>query len=182
MPVRLLSVGAVVPRKGYELTLAALAELVELQWTLDIVGDLTRNEPYVTKIKAMIAGTGLSGRVHINGGLPQSELDALWQTTDVFVAGAEHEGYGMAVSEAIARGLPVVTTDAGAISTWLAPSAAIILRDRTNAAMRDALAGVIREPDLRAALSAAATKHAATFLEWRDVARIVSERLETLRG
>ncbi len=176
----LLSVGAVVPRKGYELALEALAGLGELGWHLVIVGDCTRNPAYVARLARMIADADLSRRVTLAGGLAQADLDRLWSDADIYLASSHHEGYGMAVAEAIARGLPVVTTDAGTIGDWLPPDAAIIVHERSAEALRAALRQVIAEPALRRRLADAARAHAATFLDWPAVARIVAERLADL--
>lgn len=175
--LRLLSVGAVIPRKGYHDLIEALAGLVHLPWSLSIIGDLDRAPNYVTELRAMIRRAGLGDRVRLEGGLPEADLDAAWRGADVFVAASLHEGYGMAVAEAIARGLPVVTTGAGAVRDWLDPAAALIVPERSPEVLRAALLRMLNEPSLRSELRAAALASAAHFPSWDDAAAAVDERL-----
>jgi glycosyltransferase involved in cell wall biosynthesis len=176
----LLSVGAVIPRKGYHDLVAALAGLAHLPWTLSIVGDHERAPDYVARLSEMIRGAGLEGRVRLEGGLPQADLDARWRSADVYVSASLHEGYGMAVAEAIARGLPTVTTGADAIRDWLDPSAALIVPERSPQALRAALSRVLSDPALRAELRGAALVQAARFPSSADAAAAVGRRLAAL--
>lgn len=174
---RLLSVGAVIPRKGYDVLIEALAGLLHMPWRLDVVGDLDRAPDYAAALRARIRRAGLDARVQLAGGLPQADLEACWGAAQVYVAASMHEGYGMAVAEAIARGLPVVTTGAGAVGDWLDPAAALIVPERSAAALRAALARVLSEAELRARLRSAALAQAARFPSWADTAAAVDSRL-----
>ncbi|MEO8652282.1 MAG: glycosyltransferase family 4 protein [Hyphomicrobiaceae bacterium] len=177
---RLLSVGAVIPRKGYHLLVEALAGLRERSWRLDIVGDLERAPGYVVELHGLIEVAGLEARVVLRGGLEHIELDESWRRAHVYVGASLHEGYGMAVAEAIARGLPTITTRAGAIGDWLDPAAAIIVSDDSVYALRSAIARVLDEPALRKRLRQAALRQASRFASWADAARTVGERLVQL--
>ncbi len=174
---RMLSVGAVIERKGYHLLVEALSELREISWQLDIVGDLDRAPAYVDALRARIDAAGLDGRIVLRGGLDAAELEACWRATHIYVAASFHEGYGMAIAEAIARGLPTVTTRAGAVGDWLDPAAAIIVPDGSPDSLRTGLARVLAEPALRVQLRQAALTQASRFPSWADAARIVDERL-----
>jgi glycosyltransferase involved in cell wall biosynthesis len=178
--LRLLSVGAVIERKGYHILVDALAGLAHLPWHLDIVGDLERAPTYVERLQAQIAVAGLAGRVVLRGGITAAELDAAWRSAHVYVAASVHEGYGMAVAEAIARGLPTVTTGADAVRGWLDPNAALIVSERSPEALRAALARVLAEPLLRVELRAAALRAAERFPSWADAAEVVDRRLAAL--
>lgn len=177
---RMLSVGAVIERKGYHLLVEALAVLRDVPWTLDIVGDLDRAPAYVERLRERIGAAGLDGRIFLRGGLDASELETCWRAADIYVSASLHEGYGMAIAEAIARGLPSVTTRAGAVGDWLDPDAAIIVSDAAPEALRAALARVLGDPALRATLRNDALRQASRFLTWVDSARLVQERLALL--
>jgi glycosyltransferase involved in cell wall biosynthesis len=177
---RMLSVGAVIERKGYHLLVAALAGLREAAWQLDIVGDLDRAPDYVAELRRRIGAAGLSGRIKLTGGIARSDLEYRWRGAHVYVAASLHEGYGMAVAEAIARGLPTVTTRAGAVGDWLDPEAAIIVPNGAPEALRTAIARVLADPALRSALRAGALKQASGFPSWADAARAIDERLTQL--
>jgi len=118
--------------------------------------------------------------VCLEGGLSDADLEGQWRSAHVFVAASLHEGYGMAVAEAIARGVPVVTTGAGAVEGWLDPSAALIVPERSPEALREALARVLAEPSLRTALREAALRVASRFPSWADAATVVDRRLVAL--
>jgi glycosyltransferase involved in cell wall biosynthesis len=177
---RLLSVGAVIERKGYHTLVEALTGLSERPWRLDIVGDLDRSPDYVARLREQLSATRLTDRVALRGGIPQADLDACWRDAQIYVAASLHEGYGMAVAEAIARGVPTITTRAGAVGDWLDPGAAIIVPDGSPEALRDALARVIAEPALRTALRTAALDQASRFPSWAETAAAIDERLADL--
>jgi glycosyltransferase involved in cell wall biosynthesis len=176
----LLSVGAVIERKGYHNLIGALAGLRDQPWRLDIVGDLDRAPDYAAALRNQIRAAGLEDRVILRGGIARADLDACWRDAHIYVAASLHEGYGMAVAEAIARGVPTVTTRAGAIGDWLDPDAAIIVPDSSPEALRGALARVIAEPTLRTALRAAALEQASRFPNWADTAATIDARLAQL--
>lgn len=168
---RLLSVGAVIPRKGYHDMIEALGGLTHLPWRLDIVGDLDRAPDYVAGLRERARGLG--ERVVFRGGIPAAELEAEWRSAHVYVAASLHEGYGMAVAEAIARGIPTVTTGADAVREWLDPSAALMVPECSPEALREALARILGDESLRAELRSRALAAAARFPSWSDAAAAV---------
>jgi glycosyltransferase involved in cell wall biosynthesis len=113
--VRLLSIGSVVPDKGYDLLIAAVASIADLPWRLTIAGDRTRNLAAAARLDADISAHGLGDRIAVLGAVPPARITELYLASDVFVLASRFEGYGMALAEAIAHGLPVVSTMAGAI-------------------------------------------------------------------
>ena len=125
-PIELLAVGAVVPRKGYDVLLAAVATLLDLPWRLTIVGDLERDAEATARLRADIARFHLADRVVLTGAVQADRLEALYAGSDIFVLASRFEGYGMAFTEAIAHGLPVIGTTAGAIPET-APAGASLL-------------------------------------------------------
>jgi len=112
-PIKLLSVGAVVPRKGFDVLIAALATLTELPWRLTIAGDLTRDRDTAMRLEADIARHGLQDRIITLGAVSPERLAALYTDADAFVLASYFEGYGMAYAEALAHGLPVIGSHAG---------------------------------------------------------------------
>lgn len=175
--VLLLALGAAVPRKGYELMIAAMSRLADLRWQLTIVGDTQRAPDYVAALQAQIAAAGLQDRIQLVGGLNTVELDSVWRRTHVFLASSQHEGYGMAVAEALARGLPTVTTDAGTIAQWVEPDAAVILRDRSAETFAEALRPILMDEGLRCIMSDKALELARRLPTWPATALRVHERL-----
>lgn len=179
-PPLLLSVGAVIPRKGYHLLVDALSGLRDMPWRLDIVGDLERAPEYVSELRNLIKAAGLGNRIELRGGISQADLDDRWRAAALYVSASLHEGYGMAVAEAIGRGLPTVTTHAGAVGDWLDPDAAIIVPDDRSEALRAALARVLTDAELRTALRTAALRQASRFPRWADAAAAIDACLTNL--
>ena len=175
-PLRLLSVGAVVPRKDYIRLIGALAHVAEQpDWRLDIVGNPDRDPAYAAKVRAMIDQCGLAARITLRGRLEDADLAELWAGADVYVAASRHEGYGMAVAEAVGRGIPIVTTAAGAVAEWLSPDCAMILPD--GGGLAEAIAQILADPVRRQGMGRAATAVARGMSTWDESAEIVSRAL-----
>ena len=117
---RLLCLGALTPTKGQDLLVAALAALREHPWTLDLVGPTRRDPAFVAGLRATITREGLGERIRIPGPRTGVVLDETWRATDLLVAPSRVETYGMVVTEALARGIPVVASDVGGLPDALA--------------------------------------------------------------
>jgi glycosyltransferase involved in cell wall biosynthesis len=137
--VRLASVGSVVPDKGYDLLIAALARIVDLSWRLTIAGDRTRNLATAARLDADISAYGLGDRIAVLGAVPPERVVELYLASDVFVLASRFEGYGMALAEAIAHGLPVVSTMAGAIPDTVPAGTGLLVPPNDVVALAQAL-------------------------------------------
>jgi glycosyltransferase involved in cell wall biosynthesis len=84
------------------------------------------------------------------------------------VLATHDEGYGMALAEAIAHGLPIVSTTAGAVPATVRADVALLVPPGDVAALRDALARVIAQPELRAQLAAAASAASERLPSWQQ--------------
>ncbi len=176
--VALLSVGSLVPRKGHDVLLRALARCVAWPWRLTVVGDDTRDAQAAAQVRALAGSLGLGERVRFTGAVDPSRLEALYSRSDLFVLASRHEGYGMAGTEAIARGLPVVSTTAGAIPEALPPAACRLVPPDDPVALAEALAGLLADPAARRRLAAAAIEAAASLPRWHQTAAVVAHALE----
>jgi glycosyltransferase involved in cell wall biosynthesis len=178
--VALLSVGAVVPRKGYDLLVAALAEMPELLWRLTIVGDRDRAPATAAQLEAAIAAAKLDGRVTLAGAVSSEELTAFYASADLFVLPSRHEGYGMAFAEAIAHGVPVIGTRAGAIPDTVPDGTGILVPPDDIAALAAALRTLIGDARARGHLAAAARTAAQQLPTWPASAKIFAQVLEAV--
>jgi glycosyltransferase involved in cell wall biosynthesis len=176
----LLSVGAIVPRKGFDVLVAALAELSHLEWRLTIAGDRTRDPVTAERLDADIARHGLTGRVAMPGAVSAEQLAELYDGADLFVLASRFEGYGMAYAEALAHGLPVIGTKSGAIPETIPHEAGLLVDAGDVAALADALHRAISDPDLRRRLSEAALVAARLLPTWPQSARLFANALEAL--
>jgi hypothetical protein len=177
----LLAIGAVVPRKGYDVLIAALATLRELPWRLTVAGDRTRDPLTARQIEADIARYNLTDRITVAGAVSDERLDAFYDGADLFVLPSRYEGYGMAFAAAIARGLPVIGTDAGAIPEAVPAGAGILVPPDNVPALAAALHRLITDGRERGRLAAAARIAAAQLPTWEDSAVLFSRALEKVR-
>ena len=95
-PPHLLSVGALIPRKGHDLLLAALGRLQAVPWRLTLVGSANREPGTAGRLRVMVEAAGISERVEFAGEVGADRLDRLYAEADLFVLPSRHEGYGMA--------------------------------------------------------------------------------------
>lgn len=174
-PLSLLSVGAVVPRKGYDVLVEALAPLRDRAWHLTIAGATDRAPDHVADLRARIAAADLGGRVTLTGALSDDALDTAWRAADLFILSSRFEGYGMVLAEAMAYGLPIVATTGGAAAETVPDAAAIKVAPDDAPALSAALASAIDDREARARLREAARLAAATLPRWEDTAACIAD-------
>ena len=178
--LRLLVVASVTPRKGHRLLIEALAHLRDLDWQLVCVGSLERDPACAAALQAAIDACGLSARVTLSGELSAGDLATAYHEADLFVLPSYHEGYGMACAEALAHGLPVVASLAGAIPETVPSSAGLLVPPGDVLAWRDALRRVLGDAALRADLAAGARRAAAALPDWPTAVRRWADAFDRL--
>jgi glycosyltransferase involved in cell wall biosynthesis len=176
--VRLLAIGSIVPRKGFDILIAALATLTDLSWHLTIAGDRTRNAKASMQLDADIARFYLGSRVTVLGAVSDQKIADLYENADLFTLASRHEGYGMAFSEATARGVPVIATTAGAIPETVSAEAGLLVSPDDIDAFAAALRRLIANPDERERLAAGARVAAGKLPTWQASAKVFSDALE----
>jgi glycosyltransferase involved in cell wall biosynthesis len=176
-PVALLAVGSIVPRKGYDVLTEALASLIDLPWHLTIAGE-DRDEGASNGLKADIARFRLEPRVTLLGAIGAEKLTDLYLASDLFVLPSRYEGFGMAYAEAIAHGLPVIGTTAGAIPDTVPASAGVLIPPDDVAALAAVLRRLIEDAAERERLAAGAREAAPSLPTWRQSAELFSAAIE----
>lgn len=166
----LLCPASLTPRKGHPDLFAALADLQELNWRLICAGNPALDPLHAAALTNMIARLGLETRIDMRGEASETEMNALYDGADLFVLASYYEGFGMVVSEAVARGLPLVTTSGGALAETVPPAAAFIVPPGDVAALREALRLAISDSDLRAKLARGSRAARADLLDWKQAA------------
>jgi len=178
--VRLLSVGAVVPRKGFDVLIAALAPIADLPWRLTIAGDLTRDPATAEKLQVDILEHKLADRIALLGAVSQERVFELYSSADIFVLASHFEGYGMAYAEAMAHGLPVIGTTGGATMDTVPVTAGVLVDPGNVKALTRALRMLIKNENERRWFASGALEAAALLPTWKDTAEIIAEALEDI--
>jgi glycosyltransferase involved in cell wall biosynthesis len=168
-PLRLLTVATLVPRKGQDLLVGALAHLADRQWSADFVGD-PRNPDYARRLADQIAESRLGTRIALHGAVSPDRLEPFWRRADLFVLPSRYEGWGIAFVEAVRWGLPVIGTTAAAIPEAVPSEAAILVPPDDLGELTAALARILDDPAERKRLSDGAIHAAAGLRRWSDTA------------
>ncbi len=174
----LLSVAAVIPGKGHDVLLEALAPLTGLRWQCLCVGSLERDPAFVDRLRRRVAAGGMDGRVRFSGPQAGAELAGSYTAADVLVLPSRAETYGMVVTEALARGLPVVAADVGGVPEALGHGAdrarpGLLVPPGDAAALGDALRAWLEDTDLRRRLRRAARERRESLAGWSTTISVV---------
>jgi glycosyltransferase involved in cell wall biosynthesis len=178
---RLLCLGAVTPTKGQDLLVAALAQLREHPWTCDLVGPTGRAPAFVDDLRDAIVCHGLADRVRIPGPRTGVDLDGTWRHADLLVAPSRVETYGMVVSEAFARGIPVLASDAGGLPETVGTGGVLTPAENVPALVA-ALHRWFAQPAHRAGLQHSARSSRCRLAPWTQTSRRVQQVLAGLRA
>ena len=178
--LRLLSVGSITPRKGFDVLMASLALVKDLPWELAIAGDRSRDAHAPLQLDQDIERFGLRDRVHQLGAVTSEELESLYLGADVFVLASHYEGYGMAFAEALAHGLPVIATTGGAIPETVPLTAGILVEPGDVTQFAQALRQIMSDANLRETLTQGALEAAQSQPDWVQSAKIFAAVLQTV--
>lgn len=179
----LLCIAAVTVDKGHDVLLDALAAIPDLSWRCECVGSLDRDPTFVAALQRRSADGALAGRVSFPGPRTGVDLDRSYDTADVLVLASRAETYGMVVSEALARGLPVIAAEVGGVAEALGHGAGGIRPGLLVPAEEpESLAGALRawlcDPELRERLRQAARERRRALAGWSTTTSVVAGVLD----
>ena len=160
----LLCVAAVTPGKGHDVLLDGLATVSDLAWRCTCVGSLDRDPGFAAEVR----GHALRDRVRFVGPRTGAELDRAYADADLLVLASHAETYGMVVTEALARGVPVLATDVGGVREALGHGAGLLVPPGDPAAFGAALRAWLGDAELRARLRRAARERRASLRGWPE--------------
>ena len=167
-PINLLSVGSIIPRKGFHDLIPALGSLIDLPWKLSIAGDISRNVKAYERLIMDIKYFHLEDRINVLGIVSNEELENLYAKADIFVLPSLFEGYGMVYAEAMAHGLPIIATSGGAIPDTVPEEAGLLVTPGDVSELTEALKILILDRSYRARLSIGALQTALIQPTWED--------------
>jgi glycosyltransferase involved in cell wall biosynthesis len=176
---RILSVGRLVPRKGVDLVIRALALLCAAGYDdveLLIVGGgadsgVLDSDPEVRRLMALAAELGVRDRVTLRGQVPRAAMPGIFRSADAVVCAPWYEPFGIVPLEAMACGVPVVAAAVGGLrDTVVDRGTGIHVPPRDPEAIASALDLLLGNPGLRAELGAAGTQRAGSRYSWDRVA------------
>lgn len=176
--LQILCVATLIPRKGHDVLLNALAGVSDRAWELDLVGSEILNARHATQIRRLCSELGLDDRVRFHGAVQGERLEALYHRADLFVLASHYEGYGMVLTEAVARGLPVVATAGGAVPDTLPEGSGLLAPAGDVAGLRSCLARVLDDRALRQRMAAGAHEARDKLPTWSDAASQLLAALE----
>jgi glycosyltransferase involved in cell wall biosynthesis len=176
--VRFLGVGSITPRKGFDTLVAALAEISDLDWQCRIAGSFDRDLATAENLRRQIAATNLQDRIHLLGSLTETELAKEYDRATLFVLPSHFEGYGMAFTEAISHGLPIVACEGGAVTTTVPADAGVFVQPGDAKALAKKLRWLLTNPAEIKKRADASWKHASSLPRWKDAAEKIAAVLQ----
>ena len=178
----LLCVAAVTFDKGHDVLLDALETVSDLSWHCVCVGRLDREPAFVAGLRRRLMDSGLGDRVCFAGPRTEADLDSSYAAADLLVLASRAETYGMVVTEALARGLPVVAADVGGLTEALGYGAGgirpgLLVSPEDPAALGAALRAWLDDAELRGRLRRAAIERRDSLTGWSTTASVIAAAL-----
>lgn len=149
-------------------------------WQVNLWGD-TYDKAYVTTLKGIIKKQGLEGRVHLRG--TTRDMASVWKETDIFAFPSHHEGFGMALAEAMGVGIPAVGyRSCPAVNELIHDGEDGYLTDDGAAPFAEALRKLMEDADRRTAFGKRAKEHMKSFapeVVWDEWDQLIREVLRS---
>jgi len=148
-PLRIATVANFLPAKGLLDVLEALAKLWFLDWEWHLVGDENADLHYSEAFFRRAGALGIVGQIVRHGVLKSPEVARLFGGMDLYIQASHYESYGMALAEAVAAGLPAISTEVGEAERLLGGRAGRIVETGDTAGLRSALEAMLSDHGLR---------------------------------
>jgi glycosyltransferase involved in cell wall biosynthesis len=178
----LLAVGAVTAVKGYDVLLDALGLVADLPWRCRVVGAIDVDPAFAAEVRARARTLGLGERVSWEGPRDWPAMATVYAGADVLVSASRQETYGMAITEALARGLPVIAPAVGGMPEAIGRTAAgdvpgLLVAPEDPASLASALRSWLTDASLRERLREHAAERRAGLPGWAPTVGVVEAAL-----
>lgn len=181
----LLCVATLTPAKGHDVLLAALGELTDLDWTCTLVGSRDVDRPFVDRLRKQAADAGITDRIRFAGELSRADVHTIYASSDLALLPSRAETYGMAVTEALAHGLPVVASAVGGVPEALGTVGddrpGMLVRPEDPEPLTGSLRCWLEDPPLRRRLQHVVRARRRALPTWDATAADASIALEHVR-
>lgn len=170
---RLVSVGRLVPRKGFEVIIEALTQLADTE--LVIAGGTpapgSADDPERKRLQQLAHSVGVGHRVHFAGQVSRAEMPALLRSADLVVCAPWYEPFGLVPLEAMACGTPVVASAVGGmLDTVVDGQTGRLVPPRDPAALAAVVGELLSDPNSRTAYGRAGVQRVRTRYSWDRIA------------
>ncbi len=181
LPHRVVTLGRLVPRKGFATVVQALTGLPDVE--LVIAGGSAGPEPERHCLQVLAEELGVDDRVRMMPQIPRADVPALLRSADVVVATPWYEPFGIVPVEAMACGVPVVASAVGGMLDTVRPGVTgLLVPPRDPHALAEAVGSLLAQPRTRARFGQAAAERARTLYSWDSVAARTAQAYEQTLG
>ncbi len=136
----ILSVGELIPRKGFQVLIKALKRLAAQERMADLFLVIVGDGAYRRELQALVAELQLEAHVRFAGAQPHAELKQWYSAADFFCLASEREGWPNVVLEALACGTPVIATKVWGLPEIITAEELGLLTNRNEDDLAQALA------------------------------------------
>ncbi len=176
--LHLLCVAHLSPRKAQHQLVEALESLEALPWKCTLAGSDNRDPDYSEGVRQLIVKAGLEQRIELTGELGEDELAGLYRRADVFVFPSLYEGYGMVIDEALAAGLPIISSDGGALANTAARPGVVQFCAGDVGALGTRIRSWLEHPEELARARMLAVEESKRLRTWQDTANDFADALQ----
>ena len=146
---------------------------------LRFVGETGADPGYTDRVLTEI---GAAPGILVEGAVDDAALGVAYAAADFFVLPSRYEGYGMAYAEALAAGLPIIACNVGPVPELVGEGVALLVPPDDVESLSGAINLLLKDPELRDRMSAAARRRAARLPRWRDTVERFHEVLRSVAG
>jgi glycosyltransferase involved in cell wall biosynthesis len=182
-PLRLVFIGNIIPRKGLHIVLDAIERLPDHTVSLDVIGDMTSDRRYTRRIRKQVSGLAEKASITLHDYLEDTAVQAILKRAHLMVLPSSYEGFGIAFTEGLYFGLPVIATTAGAAGEIIRSGQnGYLIRPGDSTELAGYLETLQADRDLLKQLSLNARKSRALLTSWNqttgDIRMFLSKMVE----
>lgn len=162
--VKIFSAGRLIPRKSLDLQIKALSQ-IKSNFSLNIAGDGPEKE----NLEKLISDLGMKNKIKLLGMKNKEEMKKLYSDSDIYLFTSKNEGMSNTILEAMASGLPIITTNVAGVEELIKGNGFIIGVDNESE-LKDKLDTLIKNKSLRNKMGNKSRK-LAEQMSWSKIAK-----------